>query len=322
MGDPSRELDGVRSLQEAREEHLAFYGHPRYKEALLKTAAGAVVVARESDLAGRDGIVMPKPYLGFARALTVFHPLAWPKEGVSEEAFVSEEAVLEEGVCIEPFAVVSAGARIGAGSWIQSGAVVGSGATLGEACRLMPNSVVMGGCTLGHRVWLNPGAVIGGEGFGFVPTDEGWVKIPQVAGVVLGDDVEVGANSCVDRGAVETTQVGTGTKLDNHVQVGHGAVVGDHSAFVAYSGVAGSTKMGTGVVLAARTSVLGHLEIGDRVTVAAHSMVSKSAEAGEKLGGVPARDHRSWLKEQALLRTIEELTARIAHLEAKLNTDA
>lgn len=321
MGDPGRQIEGVRSLDAAESEHLAFYGHRRYRAALQGTRAGALVVARQEELGGRDGIVMDKPYLGFARALAVFHPLEWPAAGVSPQAHVAAEAVIEEGVCIEPFAVVSAGAQIGAGSWIQAGSVVGPGAVIGEACRLMPNTVVMAGCELGARVWLNPGAVIGGEGFGFVPTEQGWVKIPQVGGVTIGDDVEVGANSCVDRGAVETTQVGAGTKLDNHVQVGHGAVVGDHSAFVAYSGVAGSTRMGTGVVLAARTSVLGHLEIGDRVTVAAHSMVSKSAEAGSKLGGVPAKDQRTWLREQALVRTIEELTERVASLEAKLASD-
>ncbi|MEC7242233.1 MAG: UDP-3-O-(3-hydroxymyristoyl)glucosamine N-acyltransferase [Myxococcota bacterium] len=322
VGDPGREIAGVRSLQEAGEEHLAFYGNRRYLEALKISAAGAVVVAREADLLGRDGIVMPKPYLGFARALAVFHPLLWPEPAVSEQAHVASDAVLEEGVCIEPFAVISSGATVGAGSWVQAGAVVGPGAKVGQACRLMPNTVVLGGCTLGNRVWLNPGAVIGGQGFGFVPTEEGWVKIPQVAGVALGDDVEVGANSCIDRGAVETTRVGAGTKLDNLVQIGHGAVVGEHSAMVAYSGVAGSTRMGSGVVLAARASVLGHLEIGDRVTVAAHSMVSKSAGVGEKLAGVPARDHRQWLKEEALVRTISELTERVRLLEARLKSES
>ena len=320
VGDPDRVIAGVRSLSEAGDEHLAFYSHRRYREALGKTEAGALLVAKASDLGVRDGIVVANPYLGFAKALAEFHPEAWPDGGVSERAEVADDAVLGAGVRVEAFVVIGEGVRVGEGSWIQSGVVLGAGVTVGAGCRLMPNAVVMPGCELGDRVWINPGAVIGGEGFGFVPTEEGWHKIPQVAGVRVGADVEIGSNACVDRGALETTQVGAGTKLDNLVQVGHGAVVGERSAFVAFSGVAGSTRMGAGVTLAARTSVLGHLEIGDGVTVGAHSMVSKDAPGGSRLSGVPAQNHRDWLREQALLRTISDLTERVAALESRLNS--
>jgi UDP-3-O-[3-hydroxymyristoyl] glucosamine N-acyltransferase len=180
----------------------------------------------------------------------------------------------------------------------------------------MPNAVVMDNCILGDRVWLNPGAIVGGQGFGFVEEKGTLRKVPQTSMVEIGDDVEIGANSCIDRGAMGSTTVGSGSKLDNLVQVGHGAQIGEGSVLVAYSGVAGSSRLGEQVTLAARSSVLGHLEVGNRVKVAAHSMVSKDIQEDAVVSGVPAQDHRAWLREQALLRRLEQMEARIRALES------
>ena len=189
----------------------------------------------------------------------------------------------------------------------------------------MPGSVVMEGCELEEEVWLNPGAVVGSEGFGFARGPEGWEKIPQVGSATVGAGSEIGANSRVDRAALGETRVGAGARLDNLCQVGHGAWVGDDALMVAYSGVAGSSRLGRSVTLAARTSVLGHLEIGEGTQVAAHSMVSRDTDPGDRLAGVPAYTHTNWLRETAatrrlpdLMKELQELRERVMALEANL----
>jgi UDP-3-O-[3-hydroxymyristoyl] glucosamine N-acyltransferase len=177
----------------------------------------------------------------------------------------------------------------------------------------------MDGAKLGDRVWLNPGAVVGAEGFGFAPTAGRPVKIPQVGGVEIGDDVEIGANSCVDRGALSSTFVGSGTKFDNLTQVGHGAKVGDDGLFVAFTGIAGSAVVGDHVTMGVRSTVVGHIEVESGVTVAAHSLVSKTVKRGSSVAGVPAQDHRQWRKQVALGRTTSDLLQRIEELERRLS---
>ncbi|MCP4809850.1 MAG: UDP-3-O-(3-hydroxymyristoyl)glucosamine N-acyltransferase [Proteobacteria bacterium] len=317
-GDPDVVLTGVADLREASTSQLSFVSNTRYLKYLPASSAGAVLIGPKVRELDRTVIRVPDAYVAFAHALALFHPPSWPAGGVDERASVSPQATLGEGVTVEPFAVVRADAVVGAGSWIQSGAYVGAGATLGASCRLMPNSCVMEDCVLGDRVWLNPGAVVGGEGFGFAPGPDGLVKIPQPGRAVVEDDVEIGANSTVDRAALGETRVLRGAKLDNHVQVGHAATVGAHNVLVAYSGVAGSSTLGTGVTLAARTSVLGHLEIGDGVTVGAHSMVSRSTPAGTRLSGVPAIDHRTWLRAATALAEVPELLRQVRRLEAEV----
>ena len=189
---------------------------------------------------------------------------------------------------------------------------------MGNNCRVMPTAVVMDGCTLGDGVWLNPGAVVGSEGFGFVPDSHLPTKIPQVGTVVIEDDVEVGANSCADRAALGETRVGRGARLDNLCQVGHGAVVGPANLMVAYSGVAGSARLGRAVTLAARVSVLGHLRVGDEVRVGAHSMVAKDVEDKGRVSGVPARAHGDWLRERVAARELSGVLRSVSDLEARV----
>ncbi|MCB9794160.1 MAG: UDP-3-O-(3-hydroxymyristoyl)glucosamine N-acyltransferase [Alphaproteobacteria bacterium] len=318
VGDPEVELLGIADIRDATPEQLAFVANPRYRRHLGTTRAGAVLVDEGTEAPGQTLIRLANPYAAFARALALFHPERWPEGGVDPRAAVHPEARLGEGARVEPFAVVEADASLGAGCWVQAGAYVGPGARLGERCRLMPGAVVMGGCVLGDRVLLNPGAVVGADGFGFAPTAQGLLKIPQVGPVILGDDVELGANSCVDRPALGETRVGSGTKTDNLCQVGHSSTIGPHSVMVAYSAVAGSSTLGVGVTLAGRASVLGHLEIGDGVVVAAHSMVTRSVSAGERVAGVPARPHREWLRTQALAKRVPELLAELEALRARV----
>lgn len=319
-GDPERRLTGVRGLEEAGPTDLSFLSNRRYVRLLRATRAGAVLVGRKDAAEGRDVVRCDDPYLAFARALELFHPRPKPTPGVHPLAVVEGSV---EGATIMAFAYVGPGAVVGAGTVVHPHVYVGAGATVGRDAVLMAGSVVADGCVLGDRVWLNPGAVVGGEGFGFVPTREGLHKIPQPGRAVIGDDVEIGANANVDRAALGDTTVGRGTKIDNLVQVGHGAEVGPDCLLVAYAGVAGSARLGRGVVLAARAGVLGHLEVGDGVQVGTYGLLTSDTPAGARRSGVPGIEHGRWLRVSAVLpdlpdmaTTLRRLQERVAALEA------
>ncbi len=316
-GQVGRQLEGVCSLQVAGPSHLSFLSNRRYLAAARASQAGAILVGPGVDLGDRLVIRCEDPYLAFAQAMTLFHPYEAPQPRVDPHAFVAPDADVQ-GAAIEAFAWIGPGAKVGPGSWIEAGAVVGAGAVIGSDCRLMPHSVVMADCTLGDRVWLNPGAVVGAEGFGFARGPQVPEKIPQAGTVVIEDDVEVGANSCVDRAAMETTWVRRGAKLDNLVQVGHAADIGPATCMVAYSGVAGSSKLGASVTLAAKAAVLGHLELGDGVTVGVASAVSSDQPAGARVTGVPAIDHRTWLRAATGFSELPDLIKRMRALEARV----
>lgn len=311
-------LDGVQGLDEAGPRHLSFLANRRYTRALARTRAGAVILDRRTPAPpGLTCIRVDDPYLGFAHALSLLNPRDPPEPGVDPRAYVGEGAVVD-GARVEAFAWIGPGAVVGPGTHVEAGAVVAARARVGRDCRLMPASVVCEDCALGDRVWLNPGAVVGGEGFGFAPSPEGLVKIPQVGVAIVEDDVEIGANSCVDRAAMAATRVRRGAKLDNLVQIGHAADIGEHSVLVAYSGVAGSAKLGRGVTLAARAAVLGHLQIGDGVQVGVSSTVTGDQPAGARVTGTPAIEHIRWLRAATTFGELPELLTRIRTLEARV----
>ncbi len=253
-------------------------------------------------------------YAGFAKALQLFHPDPALTPGIDPRAHVATDAVVE-GARIEAFAWVGPRAVVGAGSWVEAGAVVGEGATVGRDCRLMANSTVCAGSIVGERVWLNPGAVVGSEGFGFAPTPQGNLKIPQVGRAIVEDDVEVGANSCIDRAALGDTYVRRGTKLDNLVQIGHAADIGADSLLVAYSGVAGSSRLGRRTMLAAKAAVLGHLTLGDDVTVGVASVVHDDVPSGARVSGIPAIEHRRWLRAATAFGELPELWKKVRTMD-------
>ena len=316
-GDASRELVDVRGLAEAEPEHLSFLANRKYVRQLKTSRAGAVLIDRETDAYGHTVIRLDDPYAAFARALTLFHPQPWPEPGVDPRAWVSPDAEVD-GARVEAFAWVGPGARIGRGSWIEAGAHVGVGARLGERCRLMPGSVVCEGCQLGDRVWLNPGAVVGAEGFGFAPRPEGHLKIPQIGRAVVEDDVEVGANSCIDRAAMGDTTVRRGAKLDNLVQVGHAAEIGEGSLMAAFVGIAGSTRIGKGVMMGGKAGAVNHITVGDGARVGTHTIVMGDQPAGAQLAGSPAIDRKKWLRATVAFPELPELLRRVRRLEARV----
>lgn len=324
-GDATLPLVGVATISGAGPEHVSFLANRRYAAAFRSSAAGCVLVGLDEPTPDGGTVIRVRdPYAAFAVALGCFHPQRRPGPRVDPRAHVADDAVVD-GATIEAFAWVGPGAVVGSGTWVETGAVVGAGAVVGRDARLMPHSVVCEGCVLGDRVWLNPGAVVGGEGFGFAPTAEGNIKIPQVGRAVVEDDVELGSNACVDRAALGETIVRRGAKLDNLTQVGHAAEIGEHTLMVAYSGVAGSAKLGRRVALGARGTVLGHIEVGDGVQVGVGGVLHRSVPAGQRVSGVPAIPHKAWLRAASsfkdlpeLVRELRRLTARVAELEARL----
>jgi len=321
-GPEDRAITRVGSLQNAGPEDLTFCSGGPWKAELSSTRAGAVLVSDGLDVP--EGVVALRhahPRHAYAVVAAEMLPLEWPAPGVHPLASVDPTAVVD-GATIGPFAVVEAGARVGAGTWVMAHAYVGQNATIGQRCRLQPHAVVMERCVLGDRVWLHPGAVIGGDGFGHVPTPDGPVRVPQLGTTVLGDDVEVGSNACVDRAALDETRVGNGTRLDNLVQVAHGVHIGKSCLLAAFAGVAGGAKLGDGVIMAGRTAVIDGIEVGDGAVFAGLASASKDVPKGARLGGSPARRYAQWLREVAAVRhlpewgrTLERLARRVEALE-------
>lgn len=303
---PDRDLVGVASLENAGPTDLSFCTGGRYLRMLATTAAGAVVV-REGQAVpeGCTALRHANPRLAYARAASAMLPLTWPEPGVHALACVDPTASVE-GATIGPFAVIGANVTVSAGAWVQAHAYVGAGAFIGESARVMPHAVVMDGCTIGKRVWLEPGAVIGADGFGHVVGPEGVLRVPQLGTVILEDDVEVGANACIDRAALDETRVGVGSRIDNLVQIAHGARIGAQCLIAAFAGVAGGARLGDRVVMAGRTAVIDGIEVGDDVVFAALASASRNVASGTRLGGSPARRYRVWLREVAAVRQLPE----------------
>ncbi len=321
-GDGSRPVVGVASLADAGPSHVSFLTNRRYAPQLAGCNAAAVLVSisEPRPAGGVTFIRVADPYAAVAACLERYARVNWPAAGIHPRAFVADDAVVD-GAFVDALAVVAAGAVVGPGSWLEPGVVVGAGARVGPGCHLHANSVVAPGCVLGARVVLNSGAVVGGDGYGFAPTPAGLTKIPQLGRVVLEDDVELGANACVDRAALPgaETRIGAGSKLDNLVQVGHGAHLGEHVRMVAFSGVAGSARLGNRVTLAAKAAVLGHRAIGDGVEVGVASVVHDEQPPGAQVSGIPAIDHKIWRRAAVAFRSLPGLLADVRALARRLD---
>ncbi|WP_343897684.1 UDP-3-O-(3-hydroxymyristoyl)glucosamine N-acyltransferase, partial [Craurococcus roseus] len=306
-GDPERRFDGVASLAEAGPGQVSYLAERRYLDALRATGAGAVVVPPAHAAAVPDGavaVVTEAAQLGFARVAALFHPRPAPKAGIHPTAAVGEGATIGEGTEVGAFAVIGDGARIGRGCVVHPHAVVGPGVEIGDGCRLHAHSSVSH-ALLGRGVVLHPGARVGQEGFSFVPDAQGrFETMPQLGRVVIGDGAEIGANACVDRGALGDTVLGPGTRLDNLVQVGHNVRTGRGCILVAQSGVSGSTVLEDFVTVAAQAGLTGHLRLGTKARVGAQAGVMNDVPAGTDVLGSPAWPARQAWRAFAHLRKI------------------
>ena len=318
-GDGALPITGVAGLESAGPGDLTFFSNPRYAPALRATNASAVILPDDGTTAPCAILRSPQPYLSFAQALAFFPRDQRPAAGAHPTAVVDPTAVIGEGVSIGPLAVIGSGAQIGARTVIHAHVVVGPGVRIGDDCVLHARVSIRERSLIGHRVLIQDGAVIGSDGFGFVTTPAGeHVKIPQQSIVVIEDDVEIGANSAIDRPAVGETRIERGTKIDNLVQIAHGVRIGPHTFLAAQVGIAGSTTLGHHVVLAGQVGVAGHVEIGDGARASAQTGIPNSVEAGSFVSGYPAIDNRDWLKSSAVFRRLPELKKQVQDLAERL----
>ncbi|SFD06943.1 UDP-3-O-[3-hydroxymyristoyl] glucosamine N-acyltransferase [Thiohalospira halophila DSM 15071] len=315
-GNAERTIEGVASLESAGPTDLSF-ATDRAADTLAATAAGAVLVGEGGAVDSPvDAVEVANPHAAFARIATLFDPAPRLAAGIHPTAVVAPDARVADDAAIGPHAVIESGATIGSGAVIGSGCHVGAGTRVGSGSRLVARVTVLHGVTLGERVILHPGVVVGSDGFGLAREGEAWLKVPQVGSVVIGDDVEIGANTTVDRGALEDTVIEEGAKLDNQIQVAHNVHIGAHTAIAGCVGIAGSARIGRHCALGGGVGVAGHLTIADGVTVTGMSLVSRSIrEPGVYSSGMPAEPNDQWNRHSARFRQLDDMARRLRALE-------
>jgi UDP-3-O-[3-hydroxymyristoyl] glucosamine N-acyltransferase len=317
-GDPAIEISGVAGLENARASDLSFVRSEAFAAAVKQSAAGAVIAPPGLDIGGRDALRSEHPGLDFSRAIRILAPDEHPAPGIDPTALIDETASVDPSATVGPGCVVGRGARIGARSVLRASVTVYPDVIVGEECE------VHAGCSLaavevGDRVLLHPGVVLGADGFGYVADEQGGLaKVPQVGRVVIEDDVEIGANTTIDRGSLGETRIGRNTKIDNLVQIAHNCVIGEGVLIAAQVGLAGSTRVERGAVLMGQVGVAGHLTIGERAFVGAKCGVSKDVPAGARVWGTPHREERSWHRISAALPRVPGLIRRVRVLERRL----
>lgn len=313
-----REVSGVNTLEAAGPDEISFLANPRYMGQLSTTRAGAVIVAAEHAQDVPVALVSANPYFDFGRTLALFARKQGSFEGVSEQAVVHPEAVVGEGCTVYPHVYIGPRARIGAGTVLFPGCYIGEDCVVGGGCTLYPNVVLMAGVEIGDDCILHAGVVLGADGFGFARTEFGIQKIPQVGTVRIGSDVEIGANTTIDRSVLGVTTVGDGTKIDNLVMLGHNVEMGRNCLIVSQVGISGSTKVGDDVTMAGQVGVAGHLSIGSGVTIGPKSGVAKDIPAGETVGGAPAVDKSTYMRTLTVMPKLPDMYKRLGKLEKEL----
>jgi UDP-3-O-[3-hydroxymyristoyl] glucosamine N-acyltransferase len=316
-GDPSTPVSGVAPLYRAERHEVTFLASARYAQQLATSRAGIVLVSPE--LAGSPGevgarILVKQPHEAMLALLPLLYRLDPHSPGIDPTVRIGRGVRLGREVSIGPYVVIGAGAEIGDGTRIDAHVVIGDGVTVGAACHIFPHVTVYTGASLGSRVILQSGARIASDGFGYVFRDGGHQKIPHVGRCLIGDDVEIGANTTIDRGSIDDTIIGAGSKIDNLVQIGHNVHIGRLCVIVSQAGISGSTHVGDGVVIGGQAGVAGHLTIGDRAKIGAQAGVTGSVPGGESWSGYPARPHRESLRSQAALFKLARLMKRIERL--------
>jgi UDP-3-O-[3-hydroxymyristoyl] glucosamine N-acyltransferase len=307
-GSADTDITGVAGIEEAGPGQLTFVANPKYASLARKTKASAVIVAEDFPAIATGMLRSQNPYLTFARAIALFHPAPQYAPGIHPTAVIHPSATIGEGAHIGPYVVINENVEIGKNAVLLAHVAVYPGVKIGDNFMAHAHAVIREYCCLGNDVLLQNGVIIGADGFGFAKDDFGrWHKIPQPMPVVIEDDVEIQANSCIDRASVGETHIARGTKIDNLVQVGHGSHIGEHSLLASQVGLAGSTHIGNHVILTGQVGVVGHCTIGDGAIVTPQSGVAGDIAPGAIVSGAPAIDHKLWLKVSALLSRLPEI---------------
>jgi UDP-3-O-[3-hydroxymyristoyl] glucosamine N-acyltransferase len=319
VGDASCTISGIAPLEGAGPADVSYFADSKFAAQLEASGAAAVIVRQEGDAAGRIQFVAPEPYLALRGAILAFHrarPEILP--GIAPSAVVDPGALVDPGAQVCAQAVVESGARVEAGAYVGAGCYLGAHVRVGRDTYLYPNTTIYHGVDLGQRVIVHSGVVLGADGFGYAQSEKGALKVPQVGNVVVEDDVEIGANTTIDRGTLGATRIGKGTKIDNLVMIAHNVQIGEHCILVSQVGIAGSTRVGKGVIMAGQVGVADHLEIGDGVVIAAKSGVPGDLSAGKTYLGSPAREASEAKRIYAYMSKLPEWARRIRALEQQL----
>lgn len=312
------DITGVNTLSDASPAELSFLANPKYASQLATTRAGAIILGTDHAPSDTPCLLSPNPYLDFARCVQLFAKPQGTFTGQSELAFVHPEARIEPSAAIAPFVFIGPRTLIGKDVRIFSGTYVGEDCRIDEHTTIYPNCTLMSGTQVGKRVILHAGTVLGSDGFGFAQGSGGMTKFPQIGRTVIEDDVEIGANTTIDRAALGETRIGQGTKIDNLVQLGHNVRVGRNCILVAQVGIAGSTTLGDGVVLAGQVGVAGHIHIGDGCRIGAKSGVGQDVPPKQDLSGIPVMPHGTFLRASAITPKLPEMKRRLARLEKEM----
>jgi UDP-3-O-[3-hydroxymyristoyl] glucosamine N-acyltransferase len=318
-GDGTLEIRRIAGLEEAGEGDLTFFANRKYAPALRRTRASAVIIGEDEPPASCAMLRTRHPYLAFANALSVFVAPAHPPSGIDPLSSVAPDAAIGRDVSIGPFSSVGRGASVGDRTVIYPNVCIGDAAIIGADCVIHSHVAIRERVVVGTRVIIQNGAVVGSDGYGFVRRADGThQKIPQSSHVVIEDDVEIGANTAIDRPAIGETRIQAGAKIDNLVQIGHGVKVGRNTLLAAQVGIAGSTTVGDNVTLAGQVGVAGHVTIGDRASAVGQSGITNSVPEGMFVSGYPAIENKEWLKSSVIFRKLPELRKKLAALEQRI----
>lgn len=318
-GDPDRKISGVGTLKGAAPDEITFLANPRYAPFLPESQAAAIILhPRQADMCNGDAVLSENPYLAFARAAALFDWRTRFEPGISSQAIIHPDASVATEVAISAGVVVEAGAVIESAVTLGPNTVVSRNAIVGNGTRLVGQVHIGEDVRIGKRCLVHPGVVIGADGFGQARDGESWVKVPQLGTVVIGDDVEIGANTTIDRGAIGNTVIGNGVRLDNQIQVAHNVEIGEHTAIAGCTAIAGSAVIGKRCMIAGMVGITGHLEIADDVTVLAFTLVTHSIRtAGTYSGSHPMEEVTRWRRNAARIRQLDDLARRVKELEKK-----
>jgi UDP-3-O-[3-hydroxymyristoyl] glucosamine N-acyltransferase len=322
-GDAHHQIRALATLQTAGSSDLSFIANPAYKKFLADSSAGAVLMQPQlaSEFSGNK-LLSSNPYVGYARLSALFDAAPAAPVGLDPSAVVAANVILGANVSVGPNAVVAEGVSLGDGAVIGPGCYLGANSVIGARTRLAANVTVYHGITIGDDCIFHSGAVIGADGFGFAPAADGWVKIHQLGSVIIGNKVEIGANSCIDRGALDNTQLSDGVIIDNLVQIGHNVRIGKNTAVAAHTAIAGSTTIGDNCTIAGAVAIAGHITLADGVHITGMSMVSGSImQAGSYSSGVPLAPTKDWRKNAARFRQLDALATRLIKLERQQDAD-
>lgn len=318
IGNDSFIIEGINSLDTAAQGEISFFADRKYKESLRKTKASAIIVSEENLLFKGPQVVVSNPVLAYAKVASIFAPPVPRYPGISEQAVLHDSTRIGKNVSIYPLVYVGEEALIGDNVIMFPGVFIGDRVKIGNGTIIYPNVTILHDCQIGKNVIINAGTVIGSDGFGFVRDGAVSVKIPQIGMVQIDDDVEIGANSCIDRAASGKTWVKRGVKTDNFVHVAHNVIIGEDTIVVAQVAISGSVHIGRQVIIGGQVAISDHVEIGDRVMIGSQSGVPKSIPSGEVVSGTPAMPHRLWLKTSGIIRRLPQFSEHLRDLEKRV----